>query len=178
MFYWCFLLIVFSHQKTIGRNTRTVYKTHWTVYKTQETLLLMGFLFCFVLFFSPSQPHTFEFHFFKHKSSEQSRCCWVCLPRAAVCTKLSYPGLNWRSFSATRDGSCGWASPPILPRRHWGNQIFFWGVAGCLLQDGSLLRAFCSSVPLVASADARFVDLCTPEPGLRAELEKRGKWVP
>lgn len=36
----------------------------------------------------------------------------------------------------------------------------------------------CSSVPLVASADAGFVDLCTPEPGLRAELEKRGKWVP
>lgn len=173
MFYWCFLLIVFSYQKTVGRNTRTVYKTR----NIAADGFCFSLLFCFVLFFSPSQPHAFEFHFFKHKSSEQDRCCWVCLPRAAVCTKLST--LGWTEGLSRLPGM-GAAAGPHLPsfRGDTEETRFSFEVSpGCLLQDGSLLQAFCSSVPLVASADARFVDLCTPEPGLRAELEKRGKWV-
>lgn len=57
------------------------------------------------------------------------------------------------------------AGPPHLPflwRDTEGNKVFFWGVIGCLLRNGSLLRVLCSSTPLVATASARFVDVHSP----------------
>lgn len=56
------------------------------------------------------------------------------------------------------------AGPPLpfIWRDTEGNKVFFWGVVGCLLRNGSLLRVFCSSAPLVATASARFVDACSP----------------
>lgn len=150
MFYWCFLLIVFSYQKTVGRNTRTVYKT--------RNIAADGVLLCFV-FLLPCHM-LLSFTFFKHKSSKQYRCCWVCLPRAAVCTKLSHI-LGWTEglYLLPRMRAAAGPHLPFFWGDTEGNQIFFWGVAGCLLQNGGLLRVFCFSVPLVACADARFVDL-------------------
>lgn len=54
MFYWCFLLIVFSYQKTVGRNTRTVYKT--------RNIAADGFCFS-VLFFLPPSHTLLSFTF-------------------------------------------------------------------------------------------------------------------
>lgn len=178
MFYWCFLLTVFSYQKTVGRNTRTVYKTQ----NIAAAAAAADGVWFGLVWFSPSPPRAFEFRFWKHKSSKQSGCCWVCLPRAAVCTKPSAPGLDWVKIQGLflLPGMGAAAEPHLLPFFQGdteGNSISFWGVAACLLQNGSLLRVFCSSVPLVASAHVRFVDLCSPEPGLRAELGRRGKWV-
>lgn len=51
---------------------------------------------------------------------------------------------------------------PFLWRDTEGNKVFFWGVIGCLLRNGSLLRVLCSSAPLVATAGARFVDVHSP----------------
>lgn len=159
---------MFSYQNTVGRNTlNCVQDTKHCCWWCFVFLLPPHMLLSFTLFFS-----------FKHKSSKHYRCCWACLPRAAVCTKLSHI-LGWPEglFLLPRSGA---ATGPHLPF-FWGdtegNQVFFWGVAGCLLQNGGLLRVFCSSVPLVAYTDARFVDLCPPEPGWRTELGRRGTWV-
>lgn len=56
------------------------------------------------------------------------------------------------------------AGPPLpfLWRDTEGNKVFFWGVVGCLLWNGSLLWVFCSSAPLSATASARFVDVHPP----------------
>lgn len=74
----------------------------------------------------------------------------------------------------------GAAAGPHLPsfRGDTEETRFSFEVSPAAFYRMGVLSGLCSSVPLVASADAGFVDLCTPEPGLRAELEKRGKWVP
>lgn len=130
---------------------------------------------------TPPPPHMLlSFTFLYTNPASQVAAGESCLPRAAVCTKLSaqvelkvsfwYPG---------QMGAAAGPQPPILLRRRWGkNQSFFWGVAGCLLQSGSLLRALRSSVPLVASEC--WCKVCRsvhPGPGMRAELGRGGKWI-
>lgn len=125
-------------------------------------------------------PHAFEFHFFIHKPSKPSSC-WRVLPAKGCCVHQALsPGWAEGVFLVPRtDGGCSWAltshSSEATLRE---NQSFFWGVAGCLLQSGSLLRALRSSVPLVASEC--WCKVCRsvhPGPGMRAELGRGGKWI-
>lgn len=118
----------------------------------------------------PTHTYAFEFDLFKTQI-QQAKQMPLGLPAKGCCLHQALI-LGWTEgifLVPRRRGAAG----PHLPF-FWGdtegNQSFFWGVAGCLLQNGSLLRVFPSSVPLVASAGERFVDLCTPEPGMRAEL--------
>ena len=123
---------------------------------------------------------------FKLRTSKQNRHCWVGLGKAAVCTKLSALGHWWARFGAE-----GWRQlGPHLPfiwRDTEGNEVFFWGVIGCLLWNGSLLWVVCSSAPLIATAGASFVSAHSqlgvgshPEPGLSwAEcrgMQPEGQW--
>lgn len=127
---------------------------------------------CVLLFFS----HAFEFHFLNKGQQAKQRGCWVFLQRTlfAPSSKILCmlmvpfwcPGLELQ---------LGPLPLPFIWRDTEENEVFFffWGVLGCLLWNGSLLWAFVSSAPLVATAGARLAHVHSPaksaslqEPGL------------
>lgn len=166
------LLVLFVHSVFLPENSRKKHKLH-----TRQTMLLT--VCCL---YPPQHTHThmlLSFTFLYTNPASKVAAGESCLPRAAVCTKLSAQVDLKVSF--WYPGRMGAASGPHLPFS-WGdtegNQSFFWGVAGCLLQSGSLLRAWHSSVPLVASEC--WCKVCRPVhpgSGMRAELGRGGKWI-
>lgn len=138
---WCFIGAFFVHSVFLPENSRKKHK----LYKTQHDAA--DGLFCVF----PTPTCFLSFTFLLHKSSKQSSGRWVppaCLPRAAICIKR--PAWVELKVSFWYPGREPAAAGPHLPFSRCdteGNQSFFWGVAGCLLQSGSLLWAFLSSVP-------------------------------
>lgn len=87
------LLVLFIHSgflpETVGRHT-------WTVYKNWNIAADVSFSTRFLSFT------------FGTRASKPNRRCWVCLQRAAVCTKLSNP-VYWWSLFGTQDWNYSWA---------------------------------------------------------------------
>lgn len=98
---------------------------------------------CWYVFF-----HVLLSFTFLTRASKQNRHCWVCLPRAAVCTKLSNPVYWWPLFLVHRIGATAGPPLPFVQRDTEGNQVFFWGVI-CLpfreWEPSPGLLSFCTS---------------------------------
>lgn len=133
------LLVLFTHSgflpETIGRHT-------WTVYKKWN---IAADMFCFF-------PRAFWVSLFKRgPGSEIDAAGSACRGRLfAPSSQILGVDLSlfWYSGLERQLG-------PHLPyvwRDTEGNKVFFWGVIGCLLWNGSLLWVLCSSAPLVATA--------------------------
>lgn len=144
------LLVLFIHSgflpETLGRHTLTVYKK-WNI---------AADMFCFF-----NSPHAFWVSLFKQGPASK-----LDAAGSACRGRLFAPGSQILSidgpFLVLKIGATAGPLSPIVWRDTEGNKVFFWGVICCLLWNGSLLRLFCSSVPLVATADARFVNVHSP----------------
>lgn len=124
------LLVLFIHSgflpETVGRNT-------WTVYKTWNMLLICFFHLLF------------EFYFFSE--SQRAAKTLLGLPAEGGCWHQAPKSWGsrvppWDSGSELQLGHL-----PFVWSDTEGNQVFFWGVASCLLRNGSLLSRslFCTS---------------------------------
>lgn len=102
MFYWCFLFIVVSNQKTVGRNTQTVSKT-WNI---AADMVLST---CFWV------------SLFKTQANQQNRCL-PGEPAEGYCLRQAH-GLQSRVAFWCLGSELQPAPSPILKRR-WGKPGF------------------------------------------------------